>query len=145
MQCLKAYSLYSGESVDGTLAMVEQFEEKGLPNILVLEDVDTISSASSKEDNPIKLLDSEQQTFIQSLTKPPNLPAHDKKIRHHSKSKKQALVTNPASEPDQLVKPNQEAPKRVVRSQTTAKPPQTKPPPSQSSHCLLYTSPSPRD
>ena len=134
MQCLKAYSLYSGESVDGTLAMVEQFEEKGLPNIL--EDIDGISSASSKEDNPIKLLDSEQQTFIQSLTKLPNLPAHDKKVRHPSKSKKQALVTNPASEPDKLVKPNQEAPKHVVHSQTTAKLPQTKPPSSQNNQEL---------
>ena len=137
IQCLKAYSLYSGESVDGTLAMVEQFEEKGLPNML--EDVDTISSASSKEDNPIKLLDSEQQTFIQSLTKPPNLPAHDKKIRQHSKSKKQTIVTNPASEPDQLInpiQPNQEAPKRVIRSQTNAKTSQAKLPPSQNSQEL---------
>jgi len=132
IQCLKAYSQYSGDPVKETLVMVEQFEEMGLPNLL--EDVKTVSSSSSK-DGSIKLLDSEQQNFIQSLTKPP--PAHDKRDRQSSKSlKKQTVVASSTSEPEWVanpVKPSREAPPKRSSSARGKQGKQAKQPPSQNS------------
>ena len=100
--------------------MVEQFEEMEWPDLL--EDVKTASSSSSKEDGSIKLLDSEQQNFIQSLAKPPLLPVRNKRNRQSPKSlKKQTVVASSASEPEQVdnvtMKPGQDSPNHVAHVQ----------------------------